>query len=109
MSDEDADAPGADRALRGDELPLGERARLRIDDARDLYPVHQRDHQRHDPEARVEKRREHDRKEQGGERHHQIGKAHQRHSGDAAEESGRDSDNSADRDCDAVRDDADDQ
>ena len=47
--------PAPERALGRDEVALGQRRGLGIDDARDLHPVHQGDDQGDDPEARAEK------------------------------------------------------
>ena len=99
----------ADRALGVDELALGERARLGVDDARGLHPVHQRDHHGDDPQARLEHGRQADGEQQRRERHHQVGEAHQRAADPAAEIAGGDADQRADEQRDAVGDDADDQ
>ena len=100
---------GADRALGVDELALGERARLGVDDARGLHPVHQRDHHGDDPQARLEDRGEADRQQQRREGHHQVGEAHQRAADPAAEIAGGDADQRADQQRRAIGDDADDQ
>jgi hypothetical protein len=57
----------------------------------------------------VEEGGEHDRKQERREGSHQIGKAHQQAADDAAEEARGDADHGANRDGDAVGDDADDQ
>ena len=86
-----------------------ERTRLGVDDAGGLDPVHQRDHQRDDPEARLQDGGEADGEQQRGKRHHQIGEAHQRAADPAAEIASRDSDQGSDQQSCAIRDDADDQ
>ena len=100
---------GADRALGVDELALGERAGLGVDDARGLHPVHQRDHHGDDPQAGLEHGGEADRQQQRRKRHHQVGEAHQRGADPAAEIAGGDADQRADQQRRAIGDDADDQ
>ena len=46
--DEDAQGARTQRPRRLDEVALGERQRLGIDDARDLHPADESDDERHD-------------------------------------------------------------
>jgi hypothetical protein len=96
-------------ALGVDEFALGQRTRLGEDDARRLYPVHQRDDQRHDPQARLEDGGEADGQQQRWKGHHQIGEAHQRAADPAAKIAGGHADQRADQQSRAVGDDADDK
>ena len=88
--------PGAERALGQDEVALHEPARLGIDDARHLHPIDQGDHQRDDPQAGPQQRRQNDREQKRREGHHQIGEAHQRIPDKPAHIAGHDADDHSD-------------
>jgi hypothetical protein len=105
----DAHRTCAQRPARLDEILLDQRARLGIDHAGDLDPVHHRDHQRHDPQGGAEDGGERDRQQQRRKRHHQIGKAHDAGTYPAAEIARDDAEQGADQHRNAIRGDADDQ
>jgi len=78
VNEQDPRPTRTEAARRLDVFLSGQGQGLAVDDPRDLYPVHHRDHQRDDPQAGLEDRRQRDRQEQRREGHHQVGETHDR-------------------------------
>ena len=78
MAQQDAWHARSQSAFGLHEIAAGQGAGFRIDDARHLHPVHHRNDQGDDPQARAEQCSQQDGEQLGRKRHHQVGEAHQR-------------------------------
>ena len=101
--------PRAQRALGQDEITFDKPTRLRVDHARHLHPVDERDDEGNDPKTGVQQGGQHDGQEQRGEGHHEISKAHQSIADAAARIARHDAHDHADGDSHAIGDEPDHQ